>query len=628
MDSKQYKSQLEAIFDKSNMPVCCIDHELNIVYRNAQFEKIVFKNENSAHLKSYISSYPFYNRPWIQEQISRKCWRHIFTETFDDAGNYSMHFIVNIEKLDDRYVLFITLSEHRDVTNQINNPAISNLAEELINNIPDNIFAKDKDHRFILANKGVATLMGKTDPAELLGKTDFEFFPHSLAKIYCDDENRVMTTGEPQFGKEEEVPDANGIIQWYSTTKVPLRNEQEEIIGVLGIGRNITSQREEKEAIKEAKRMAEMADQLKSAFLANMSHELRTPLNGILGFAQFLRQESLPTAKKAKYVDIIFYNGKHLLSVINNIIDVAKIDTGEIFINKQPFALNPLLYKLNQYFNELLDNKMKKDVNLTLETSFTDLMCQVYSDQNRLYQILENLLNNAIKFTDSGDITLGYRTYNEDSLLFYVKDTGTGIPTEKQEIIFHKFRQADDSLTRRHGGTGLGLAIAKGLVEILGGEIWFESVYHEGTTFYFTIPYQQKEEADISEKPVQLHKKWQHKSILIVEDDNMSFKYLDTLFRHHKLNVTHADDGLKAVKLSGEKSFDLIIMDLRLPEIDGLEATRRIKKVNNKIPIIALTAFAYDNDEQNAFEAGCDYYVSKPINKLRLFEIMNKISFK
>lgn len=623
MEVKQYISNLEMIFDRSAMPVCCIGKDREMYYCNSRFEQYIKSDGVKISSDDLFSRIPFITNDWVHKQISENRLNHTFHVHISDNPVHIEQLVLSIEKLDNGILLLFILTEPCPNTADDGVYLFSNLAHELINNIPDNIFAKDQDHRFILVNKGVAQLIGLADPDEVLGKTDLDFFPYTLAKSYHDDEKRIMETGVPQFGKEEQVLDAFGHMQWYSTTKVPLRNKDNEIIGVLGIGRNINRQREEKEALKEAKRQAEIADQLKSAFLANMSHELRTPLNGILGFAQFLRQENLAAEKRSKYVDIIFYNGRQLLGVINNLIDTAKIDSGEIFINKQPFALNPLIYKLSQYFNELLQHKVNKDITIRAETSFPDIKCDIISDQNRVYQILDNLLSNAVKFTQKGEIKFGYKPYNDKMLIFYVTDTGIGIPAEKQDIIFNKFRQADDSYTRRHGGSGLGLSIVKGIVEILGGEIWFESIHQKGSIFYFTLPYTEDKEPIM--KLDALSGKWKDKTILIVEDDPMGFKYLETLFKHQFVKVVHAKNGQEALTLYKEINPGLIIMDIRLPELDGLEATRQIKKMNADVPIIALTAYAYNNDEENARKAGCDYYLSKPVDRVALFEIMNSL---
>jgi CheY-like chemotaxis protein/two-component sensor histidine kinase len=352
-----------------------------------------------------------------------------------------------------------------------------------------------------------------------------------------------------------------------------------------------------------------------------MSHELRTPLNGILGFAQFLRQDTIPEDKRKQYVDIIFHNGKHLLKIINNVIDVAKIDAGEIFIKKETCDLNGVLDKIEKEISQQIQQKGKSGINLYKEVEIQQNF-ELSTDSARLEQIFDNLLSNALKFTSKGEIRFGFKIHGTDNLLFYVSDTGIGIPKDKHEVIFQRFRQADDSLTRKFGGIGLGLTIAKGLIELLGGDIWFESTLEKGTTFYFSLPLSSN---SASKENTQLSENWKNKKILIVEDENISYLFLQTIFKEQYVEVERAGDGKEAIQMATSNDYKVILMDIRLPGIDGLTATRSIKKEKPNTTIIALTAYTYDNNEQNSKSAGCDYYLTKPINKQSLFEILNSL---
>jgi PAS domain S-box-containing protein len=367
-----------------------------------------------------------------------------------------------------------------------------NLLPKLINTIPDNIFVKDANSRFLLANKWVASIMGVKTPDELIGKTDFNFYPSKMAQKFYNDEQEIIKTGIPKINIVEKVLNRTKGILYYSTTKVPLKNNQGNIIGIMGIGRDITRSIKEKKQLRRAKIEAERADKLKTAFLANISHEIRTPLNGILGFSQFLKNNNLPQEKKTKFLDIILFNGKLLLDLINDIIDISKIDSGQITVVSKTFCLNELMKILYNNYTAEIKNKVKKNVKLKLNIELSDENSIISTDDFKVRKILMNLLSNALKFTNKGLIEFGYNVIEDRMIQFYVKDTGIGIHKSNQDIIFDRFRQVDESLTRKYGGAGLGLSISRELVTILGGEMWVESVPKKGSVFYFTLPLKRK----------------------------------------------------------------------------------------------------------------------------------------
>jgi PAS domain S-box-containing protein len=376
-----------------------------------------------------------------------------------------------------------------------------------------------------------------------------------------------------------------------------------------------------------AKEKAEESDKLKSAFLANMSHEIRTPINGILGFIELIDTEGTNEANRKKYTEIIYNNSKILINLIDDIIDISKIEAGQIKIEKKDFSLNVLM---NQVYTSFLSNnffKEKTEVKLRMKKFFTNENSNIKTDPLRLRQVLTNLVGNAYKFTECGYVELGYRLNNEAKLLeFYVKDTGIGIPKHKQEVIFDRFTQVDHSATRKYGGSGLGLAISRAIVELLGGEILVTSEENAGSEFTFTLPYEKALKSDI-EKPIPDKKKidynWSNKTLLIAEDDRFSFKFLETFLQQTQINIIHANDGKKAVELCMENNnIDLVLMDIQMPVMNGYEATRNIKMLKSHIPIIAQTANALEEEKQKCYAAGCDDYLTKPIS---IQEMLNKI---
>jgi len=377
-----------------------------------------------------------------------------------------------------------------------------------------------------------------------------------------------------------------------------------------------------------AKDKAEESDKLKTAFLANMSHEIRTPMNGILGFAEMLNDNSLSTPNRKKYLEIINSNGKMLINLIDDIIDFAKIESDQVNIVQDDFSLNNLL---NQVESTFLTSRLKRDksrMRIVTKTSFPDEKSYIRTDPIRLRQILTNLVGNAVKFTHKGIIEFGYNLESSKYLMFYVKDTGIGIEKDKLQLIFERFMQADSSPSRKYGGSGLGLAISRGLVELLGGKMWAESTIHEGSTFYFTIPFHpvvRKMEERIESKHPRTNYHWEGKLFLIAEDDKFSYKFLEGFLKQTRAEVIRATDGKEAVEICrNNKNIDLVLMDIQMPEMNGLVATEEIKKFNPDIPIIAQTANAISEERQRCIQAGCDDFITKPVNITELYAKIHK----
>lgn len=377
-----------------------------------------------------------------------------------------------------------------------------------------------------------------------------------------------------------------------------------------------------------AKDKAEESDKLKSAFLANMSHEIRTPMNGILGFAELLNDDDISPGNRKKYIEIINNNGKMLINLIDDIIDFSKIEAGQIKIAFKDFSLNSLMHQVHSSFlsENLINNKAK--VKLRMRKALSNDKCFINSDPNRIRQILTNLIGNSFKFTDEGYIEFGYKFEDKDTLQFYVKDTGIGIPQQKLNKIFERFIQADDSPTRKYGGSGLGLAISKGFVDMLGGKMWAESEVNEGSTFYFTIPYKQAGKVEPEEQDRRKPKEkydWSGKKILIAEDDKFSYKFLEGFLRQTNVKVIHAQNGVEAVDICKKNDeIDLVLMDIQMPEMNGYEATSLIKNFRNGLPVIAQTANAILEERDKCLDAGCDDFITKPVNVKELYSKIDK----
>ncbi len=404
---------------------------------------------------------------------------------------------------------------------------------------------------------------------------------------------------------------------------------------VIDANKNLEKTVEErtKELVK-AKEHSEESDRLKSAFLANMSHEIRTPMNGILGFAELLKLPNLSVEDQSKYLNIIELSGKRMLNIVNDIVDISKIESGVMEVDMSSTNVNTQLEDLHAFFKPEVD---KKGLQFSFISPLSSSESCINTDQEKLYGILTNLIKNAIKFTDTGSIEYGYEIRNNDNQLyleFFVKDSGHGIPHNRQQAIFGRFIQADISNKSAYQGAGLGLSISKAYVEMLGGKIWLQSEPEIGTTFYFTIPFSKVPcveilntneviETEIIEKPV--FKALNKLKILIVEDDEgLEFLLTETV-REYCDEPLIARDGMEAVEIcSKNPDLDLILMDIRLPKMDGYEATTEIRKFNQQVPIIAQSACVFFSEQEKAIEVGCNDFVSKPIDYPLLKSLIEK----
>ncbi|MCX6277290.1 MAG: response regulator [Bacteroidetes bacterium] len=373
-----------------------------------------------------------------------------------------------------------------------------------------------------------------------------------------------------------------------------------------------------------AKVRAEESDRLKSAFLATMSHEIRTPMNGILGFISLLQEPDLTGEEKDEYVQIVKKSGDRLLTTIHDIIDISKIESGQMPVSLTDVNINEIAMILHSFFKREAE---AKGLQLLFTGSMPENQSTIKSDRDKLNSILTNLIKNAIKFTHKGCVEFGYSRQGE-FIEFYVKDTGIGIPEYQRHAIFERFVQANISHSRLYEGSGLGLAITKAYIEMLGGKIWIESVEGHGSTFYFLIPYTnltKTAESYSPASPVPPKSDQRPLKILITEDDQVNYYFLRVILTKAGHTLIHTVTGGEAVEICRKNSdIDLVIMDIRLPDMDGYEATREIRKFNSDIPIIALTAYAIEGDREKALDAGCNDYLSKPVKKDTLIATLNK----
>ncbi len=379
-----------------------------------------------------------------------------------------------------------------------------------------------------------------------------------------------------------------------------------------------------------AKNKAEESDRLKSAFLANMSHEIRTPMNAIVGFTNLLKNEDITKDEKGEFIQEITTNSNTLLQLIDDIINIAKIEAGLLEIHKKYFDINTLLLETHNFFTQKKNSEYGKEIDLILNIENPEKELSIFSDPVRIRQVLSNLLDNAIKFTDNGHVEFGYKLEKESDvsiLKFFVKDTGIGLSKEHKTLIFERFRKIETDRNKLYRGTGLGLVISKNIAKQLGGKLYVESEINIGSTFHFTLPIEDDLQLNAPGTPPSSEistKDWQDKIILVAEDEYSNYKLIEVLLKKNKIKIIRANNGKEAVEQFKTNSIDLILMDIKMPIMDGLEATKAIRDMNQNIPIIAQTAYAMDNDEKICLESGCSDYLSKPIQPGKLMAMLQK----
>jgi two-component system sensor histidine kinase/response regulator len=527
-----------------------------------------------------------------------------------------------------------TLGISRDITAQYEMSQALQLERDrlrtLIDHLPDYVFIKDAEYRFVTVNRAHIELFGCRSEEEIIGKTDLDFSPPELAKLYQSDDALVIEQGRTLINREEELVTANQEVHWVLTTKVPLRGPQGEIIGLVGIARDITKRKLAEQELKAAKEAAEVANRAKSEFLANMSHEIRTPMNAIIGMTELVLDTAL-SPQQRDYLETVLNSAESLMGIINDILDFSKIESGRLELDEYPIELR-----------EWLGDSIKP-LALRAHSKRLELACHVApkipryvrGDALRLRQIVLNLLGNAIKFTPQGEVVLDVQLEKEEEdhlvLHFQVSDTGIGIPPEKQERIFEAFEQADMSTTRNFGGTGLGLTISSRLVQLMGGRIWVESEAGEGSTFHFTAKF-----GKVSDDEVPRHRQdmsaFNGLQILIVDDNATNRKILHEMCANWRMNpvaVASAQEALEAISAAAARGeqYDLIITDACMPGTDGFTLAQKIRESDDIEPTLVMMLSSIDRQigVEQCEKLGIKSYLTKPIKQSDLFDAIASV---
>ncbi len=497
------------------------------------------------------------------------------------------------------------------------------LLHTMMERLPDAIYFKDRESKFLRISRALADHFGLEDPADAIGKSDFDFFTREHAQQAFDDEQRLIRTGESVVNLEEKETWPDGHTTWASTTKKVLRDEEGNIIGTFGISRDITDRKHAEEAMRQAQLDAEEASRAKSDFLANMSHEIRTPMNGIIGMTEVLLNTPLSPTQH-EYAVLVKNSADSLLDLLNDILDFSKIEAGKL-------ELDPFRFGLRDSLGDTLQTLAVRAATKGLELAYhipPALPDSLVGDLGRVRQIIVNLVGNAIKFTEEGEVVVSVdaeeTTADSIVLRISIADTGIGIAPEKQKLIFDSFNQADTSTTRQYGGTGLGLTISRQLVDLMGGAIWLESKPGKGSTFHFTVRLGVAEDAPpLPGAPETLH----GLPVLVVDDNGTNRQILKEMLESWELAPTLAASGSAAIDLleaafEDGRPYPLAVLDLMMPDMDGMELARQIRlrdrAGNPEILVLSSAGIPPAAAAQKEFRIA--RYLTKPVKQSDLLD--------
>lgn len=584
------------------------------------------------------------------------------TKTLEQKVKERTHEIFQKNK-EQSHTLALLEKESRD-RNKIQKDLLESQAKyrDIFENSVEGIFQSTPDNKLLSANPAMARIHGYDSSREMLSLVD------NIERLYVYPEERrkfvqMLEKNRTVSGFEVQILKKDTSIIWTSLSGRAVMDSNGKLLHILGSCEDITKRKQAENAVKKASEIAEQANRAKSRFLATMSHEIRTPMNAVIGMTEMVLKTSLNKEQK-KYLEVVYQSSEHLLALIDDILDISAIEAKKIEFENRAFDLDKLIRDVVSMFLNKADRQ-----NVKLSYSIQEVPVYLNGDAARLRQILVNLINNAVKFTQKGSIQIkaacdrdAENTLSDPlnpekiKILFSIKDTGIGIPEDKFDHIFNDFIQLESSLSRTYGGTGLGLAICKKLVILMGGDIWVESELSKGTTFFFTIKLNratpeeiktleypaatdpvlqtnqvnQDNQVDQTNKADRLtHNSFKKYHILLAEDFEINQEVITPILEKQGFRVTIVVNGEQALQAVQEKSCDLVLMDVQMPVMDGLEATLKIRNLKDprkaSIPIIALTAHALKGDRERFLKAGMDEYLSKPVHSNELIQVISKL---
>ncbi len=536
-------------------------------------------------------------------------------------GKRGVWIVKSVKLGDDRFLGFT-----HDITIQKNAEEALRKSEirfrELFENAPMAYQSLDKDGNYIDMNQALCDMLGY-EAQEMMGTSFGNYWDQKHRDQFPGNFNCLVTEGSiraevPLVSKGGEIITA--LLDGRTQT-----NNQGNFVRTHCILVDISSRKKNEAELLAAKEKAEESDRLKTAFLNNISHEVRTPLNALMGFSNLLKDSATTPADQDYYLRIINHSGERLVNVINDIISMAMLETGQEVVRESQFDLLDLM---NEVFITFQARVVTFEICFNYRPGITREQSMIISDEYKIRQVLTNLIGNSLKFTTKGNVEFGCNL-DDTTLTFFVKDSGIGIASEDKPHVFEKFWKSKPSGNRMYEGTGLGLAICKAYVTMLNGKVWMQSEPGSGSTFWFTIPYRQPEKQPIPGIPVTPADRShpvRPKTILVADDEYDNFLLLEIILQKFNVGLIHVWNGMEAVEVCrNNQQIDFILMDLKMPVMDGMEATRLIKLMNPEIPIIAVTAYAMSGDETKALDGGCDWYLSKPLRKEVLLEKLRQM---
>ncbi len=618
---KENENKLNIIIkgiETSTASVVITDENGNIEYVNPKFSAVTgFSKEyaigkTSRIIKSDKYSKIFYEKMW-KTILSGESWRGELLNLNKYKKHYWEYAIISPIFNDEGEITnFIAIKEDITERKEIEQKSIKNerYFKTLFETAPDGIFEINNEGIIVNCNKEFANSVGSLK-SEIIGSYANKYIVNRdlFKKLF----QQLKETGIVESELEQLNFDGTTTIVWRKVSAI--YDKENNFSGALVYNRDITKIKETEKQLIDAKNKAEESDKLKSAFLSNMSHEIRTPLNAIVGFSKLISKGSISFNEKYKYIDYINQNSKLLLNLINDIIDISKIEANQLNIYKTDFMLNDLFKELfSTYLAEI--SCLNKDIEFVLNIPQEKIF--VNTDELRLKQIVINLITNSIKFTEKGKIEIGFKTLN-NSINIFVKDTGIGIPEENIESIFYRFERAVNT-ENKHKGTGLGLAIVKNLLAILGGTISVKSKRNIGSEFIVEFPtniiVEKSKKTNIQQEYINNNLDWSGKTILVAEDDEFNFLVLNGFLKDFNIDVLYAKNGEEAISIykKNKEKIDIILMDIQMPKVDGYQAIKEILKINIEAKIIAQTAFAMSDEKNDSINAGCIDFITKPID--------------
>jgi len=504
------------------------------------------------------------------------------------------------------------------------------LFRTIIDLIPDAVYVKDAAGRKILANPKEVQFAGKKTEAEVIGQTDFDLYPDEAANHSLTEDQLVIQSEQSILDAEGQLIDHEGMLHWLQISKVPLRDIDGKVTGLVGVTRDVTDRKKIEQALLKAKQEAEMSNKFKSIFLANMSHEIRTPLNAIIGFSQLMNRDKLLSDQQKEYNVSIIHAGEHLLALINDILELSKIEAGRVVLSPTNFDLYTLIDDIRMIFNERVTSK---NLQFICEKA-ADLPRYVNMDESKLRQIFVNLIGNALKFTDEGGIAVRSRVLKtvdgKEMLEVEVQDSGPGIPPDEIGKLFRHFEQTSSGISKG-SGTGLGLALSRELAILMGGNIKVSSEVGKGSLFTFQVEITQGDSKALEKistrRVIGMEKGDAPIRILVVDDKHDNLRVATTLLKLVGFETDEALNGEEAIAKFESWNPHLILMDMRMPVMDGYEATRQIKLMDKgkQTPIIALTASIFEDELKRIESLGMQGYIRKPFRENELFVKIGQI---